>query len=349
MRRSVTGASFLRVAIVFVPALVFPLIVGAGGAWIVNIGLFTVMYAGLASAWNLIGGYTGYITLGNVGFFGLGAYGFAEVFQHVGVGGGWWPFALMPAIALVVALVSVPLGWIAFRTRALSFIIVTVVLVVVLQYLAMNLTSLTGGAAGLGIPVPRFSTGSFVDIFYYAMVVCFALTIAACWYTRSSRLGLMMVAVREDEDRASGIGINTAVPKLLAFALSAGFSALIGMVWAYYLSTIYPSFAFDAEFTTMAIVLIAFLGGVGTLWGPTVGALILVPAQQYLAFTLGANDYYLIGYAAVFAVVMLTLRRGVVPSVNDLVLRRRRRHAGRLDLAPRPEPRPPVPAGSVPS
>jgi branched-chain amino acid transport system permease protein len=75
----------------------------------------------------------------------------------------------------------------------------------------------------------------------------------------------------------------------------------------------------------MAIVLIAFLGGTGTLWGPTVGALILVPAQQYLAFTLGANDYYLLGYAAIFAVVMLTMRRGVVPTINDLAMRRRRR------------------------
>jgi branched-chain amino acid transport system permease protein len=319
----ITRWSLLRAAIVFVPLILFASVF-TGNIWLVNIGVFTLMYAGLATAWNLVGGYTGYITLGNVAFFGLGAYGFAIIFQHVGVGSGWWPFALVPGLAVVVGLVSLPLGWIAYRTRALSFIIVTIVLVIVLQYLAFNLTSLTGGSPGLSIPLPPFPPGSFERIFYFAMLAAFGLSVLACWYVRRSRLGLIMFAIRDDEDRAKGIGINVAVPKLIAFAASAALSAMFGAIWAYYLSTIYPQFAFDSEFLSMAIVLIAFLGGAGTLWGPTVGAFILVPAQQYLAFSLGASNYYLLGYAAIFSVVMLTLRRGVVPTINDLVTRRRR-------------------------
>lgn len=318
----ITRWSLLRAAIVFVPLIVFPFVTAD---WVVNIGLFAVMYAGLATAWNLVGGYLGYITLGNVAFFGLGAYSFAMIFQHLGVGAGWWPFALVPGLGAGVALVSLPLGWIAYRTRALSFIIVSIVLVVVFEYLAFNLTGLTGGAAGLTIPLPPFSLGSFEKIFYFAMLAVFAASLLICWYVRFSRLGLMMFAIRDDEDKAAGVGINVEMPKLLAFAASAGLSAMFGVIWAYYLGTIYPQFAFDPEFLTMAIVLIAFLGGIGTLWGPTVGALILVPAQQYMAFTLGANDYYLLGYAAIFAIVMLTLRRGVVPSINDFAARRRRR------------------------
>jgi branched-chain amino acid transport system permease protein len=186
---------------------------------------------------------------------------------------------------------------------------------------------------GMSMPPPPFSTGSFERIFYFAMAALFAVSLFVCWYVRQSRLGLMMFAIRDDEDKASGIGVNVALPKLIAFTASAGLSAMFGAVWAYYLGTIYPQFAFDAEFTSMAIVLIGFLGGVGTLWGPTVGAFILVPAQQYMAFTLGANNYYLIGYAAVFAVVMLTLRRGVAPSINDLLDRRRRGRISRLDVA----------------
>jgi branched-chain amino acid transport system permease protein len=331
--RRVTKWSLVRVAILFVPLTAFALVTNSNETWLVNIGFFTLMYAGLATAWNLVAGYTGYITLGNIAFFGLGAYGIELIFQHVGVGSGWWPFALVPAIGVVVALVSVPIGWVAYRTRALSFIIVTIVLVVVFQYLALNLTSLTGGSMGMSMPTPPFAPGTFERVFYLAMLVLLGLSLFCCWYVRQSRLGLMMFAVRDDEDKASGIGVNVAVPKLIAFAASAGLSAMIGCVWAYYLSTIYPQFAFDAEFTSMAVVLIGFLGGVGTLWGPTVGAFILVPAQQYMAFTLGANDYYLISYAAVFAVVMLTLRRGVVPSINDLLERRRRGRIAHVDRA----------------
>lgn len=333
MKRAVTRWSVLRVAIVFVPLVVFPLATSTNATWLINIGIFTLMFAGLATSWNLVAGYTGYITLGNIGFFGLGAYGIEFLFQHVGVGAGWWPFGMVPVVGLLVALVSIPIGWVAFRTRALSFIIVTIVLVVVLQYLALNLTSLTGGSLGMSMPTPPFAPGTFERIFYFAMAVLFAISLFVCWYVRQSRLGLMMFAVRDDEDKASGIGVNVAVPKLFAFAASAGLSAMFGAVWAYYLSTIYPQFAFDAEFTSMAIILIGFLGGVGTLWGPTVGAFVLVPAQQYMAFTLGANDYYLIAYAAVFAIVMLTLRRGVVPSINDLLDRRRRGRISRFDPA----------------
>jgi len=324
----------LRVAIVFGPLVVFPLVTNSSATWLINIGVFTLMFAGLATAWNLIAGYTGYITLGNMAFFGLGAYGIELVFQHVGVGAGWWPFLMVPVVGLGVALISLPIGWVAYRTRALSFIIVTIVLVVVLQYLALNLTSLTGGSLGISMPTPQFAPGTFERIFYFVMAALFALSLGACWYVRQSRLGLMMFAVRDDEDKASGIGVNVAVPKLIAFSASAFLSAMFGAVWAYYLATIYPQFAFDAEFTSMAIILIGFLGGAGTLWGPTVGAFILVPAQQYMAFTLGANDYYLIGYAAVFAVVMLTMRRGIVPTINDLLDRRRRGRISQLG-APR--------------
>lgn len=331
MRAAITRASLIRVAIVFVPLVVFPLVTSTSATWVVNIGFFTLMYAGLAVAWNLIAGYTGYITLGNIAFFGLGAYGMEFIFQHVGVGSGWWPFALVPALGVVIALVSIPIGWVAYRTRALSFIILTIVIVIVFQYLALNLTSLTGGSIGMSMPVPPFANGTFERIFYFAMLALLALSLLICWYVRQSRIGLMMFAIRDDEDKAAGSGVNVAATKLIAFAVSAGLSAMIGAVWAYYLSTIYPQFAFDAEFTTIAVILMGFLGGVGTLWGPVIGAFILAPAQQYMAFTLGANDYYLIAYSAVFVVVMLTLRRGVVPSITDWFERRRR---GRTSRAP---------------
>ena len=299
-------------------------------SWIVNIGIFTLMYAALGSAWNLIGGYTGYVSLGSVAFFGLGAYSLALIFQHVGVGDGLIPFALVPVIGIAVALISLPLGFVAFRTRGLPFIIVTISLVIILQYLALNLTAVTGGAPGLQVPQAPFAPGTYEQYFYWAMLAVFTLTLAACAYVRHSRLGLMMFAVREDEDKARGLGVSTAIPKFAAFAGSAGLSAMVGAVWAYYLSTVYPQFAFDGEFLAMGIILVAYLGGIGTLWGPFVGALILTPAQQYFAYSLGGNQFYLVAYAAVFVVVMLFLPRGVVTTIADRALRRRRRRISAL-------------------
>lgn len=330
MRQRLAGRRGLLIGVVVITLLaLFPM--SGVESWIVNIGIFTLMYAALGSAWNLIGGYTGYVSLGSVAFFGLGAYSMALTFQHLGVGDGLLPFALVPAIGIVVALISLPLGFIAFRTRGLPFIIVTISLVIILQYLALNLTAVTGGAPGLQVPQAPFAPGTYEQYFYWAMLAVFAITLLACAYVRRSRLGLMMFAVREDEDKARGLGVATAVPKFAAFAGSAGFSAMAGAVWAYYLSTVYPQFAFDGEFLAMGIILVAYLGGIGTLWGPFVGALILTPAQQYFAYSLGANQFYLVAYAAVFIAVMLFLPRGVVTTVADRALRRRRQRLSAIE------------------
>jgi branched-chain amino acid transport system permease protein len=320
------------IAIILLLAL-FPL--SGAQSWIVNIGIFTLMYAALGSAWNLIGGYTGYVSLGSVAFFGLGAYSLALTFQHVGVGDGFLPFALVPLIGIAVALISLPLGFIAFRTRGLPFIIVTISLVIILQYCALNLTAVTGGAPGLQVPQAPFPPGTYEEYFYWAMLAVFTLTLLACAYVKRSRLGLMMFAVREDEDKARGLGVATAVPKFAAFAGSAAFSAMAGAVWAYYLTTVYPQFAFDGEFLAMGIILVAYLGGIGTLWGPFVGALILTPAQQYFAYSLGANQFYLLAYAAVFIAVMLFLPRGVVTTIGDRTLRRHRRRISAVEESAR--------------
>ena len=98
--------------------------------------------------------------------------------------------------------------------------------------------------------------------------------------------------------------------------MSVGLTAMVGGVWAYYIAFIYPQFAVD-PLVTIGMVLMAFLGGKGTLWGPVLGAFILVPAQQYLAYRLGASQLYLVAYAAVFLLIMLLLPRGIMPSLSD--------------------------------
>jgi branched-chain amino acid transport system permease protein len=273
------------------------------------------MYAALASAWNIVGGYSGYISLGHASFFGVGAYAVGITFTHWSIGNGYRPFYVLPLVGLGVALGSVPVAWVAYRTRAATFAIVTITFLFVAQQLAYNLRSLTGGSQGISIPPPSFPVASYDEPFYYAMLGVLALSMLASWYVRGSKLGLALVAIRDDEDRARGLGVQTTLAKLTAFAVSAGLVSMAGGIWAYYIAFIYPQFAVD-PLVTIGMVLMVYLGGRGTLWGPVLGALILVPAQQYLAYRLGASELYLVGYSAVFLVVMLLLPRGILPSLR---------------------------------
>ncbi|HEY1594200.1 MAG TPA: branched-chain amino acid ABC transporter permease, partial [Thermoleophilaceae bacterium] len=265
----VTRAGLLRGGLVFGALVAFPFVFPA--QWVINIAIFTVMYAGLATAWNLLGGYSGYLSLGHAAFFGIGAYAIAITFTHIGIGAGYKPFFFLPLVGIAVGIGSVPLAWIALRTRAATFAIVTLTLLFVVQQLAFNLTHLTGGSQGLAIPEPQFNVSSYNNPFYFAMLGVFALALFTCWWVRGSKLGLMLLSIREDEDRACGVGVKATWVKVIAFAVSVGFTAMIGGAWAYYISFIYPQFAVD-PLVTIGAVLMAFLGGKGTVWGPTVGA-----------------------------------------------------------------------------
>jgi branched-chain amino acid transport system permease protein len=323
-------AGLVRAAVIFGALLALPF--GIGQHWILNLLIFTLMYAALATAWNLVGGFSGYVSLGHALFFGIGAYAVEILFKHVSIGSGYRPFAVLPLVGLGVALVSIPIGLVAFRTRAATFAIVTISMLFAGQQLAYNLHDLTGGSQGIFMAVPPFPTATYERPFYYAMLAIFAFALLTGWYVRGSRLGLALRAIRDDEDRARGLGVQTMVSKLASLALSAGIVGMAGGVWAYYLTFIYPQFAFD-PLVAIGMVLMVYLGGRGTVWGPALGAFILVPAQQYLAYQYGASELYLIGYAAVFLAVMLLMPRGILPTLADL--RRRVRARGGPPVAAR--------------
>ena len=315
----VAPAGAARAAVVLGVLAGFPFVVGQ--QW-VQIGVLTLMYAALATAWNLVGGYAGYVSLGHVAFFGVGAYAVSISFTRwFGIGGGYRPFYVLPLVGLGVALVSVPVGWIAFRTRAATFAIVTLTLLFVVQQLAFNLRSLTQGSQGILLPQPTFPNSEYEQPFYYAMLGLLALGLVVSRWVSRSKLGLTLFAVRDDEDRARGLGERVTLAKLIVFALSTGVTAMVGGVWAYHLGQIYPQFAVD-PLITIGMVLMVYLGGKGTLWGPVLGALILVPAQQELAYDYGGSQLYLIAYAGVFLVVMLLLPRGILPSLAEQWRRR---------------------------
>jgi branched-chain amino acid transport system permease protein len=277
------------------------------------------MYVGLATAWNIMGGYTGYISLGHAGFFGIGSYALGLIVNHTGIGAGYGPFLVVPVVGLLTAACAIPLGWIALRTRAAAFVIVTIAFMFLLQILATNLRGLTGGSQGMGYPVPLDWGRDFFDVpFYYAMLALAAIAIAVSAVIRRSKLGLGLLAIRDDEDKALAVGVPTAAFKIAAFAVSAGLVGMIGGVYGYYVTYVYPQFVID-PLIGLSMVLMAFLGGMGTLLGPVVGALLLEPAQLELAYYVGSSRLYLVFYAAIFLVVILLLPRGIVPSLADRI------------------------------
>ena len=205
-----------------------------------------------------------------------------------------------------------------------------------MQQLAFNLRSLTHGSSGLVLPTPSsFGVDSYDRPFYYAMLGLTLLGLGACWGVLKSKLGLMLLSVREDEEKARGLGIRVTGTKLVAWWLHVFITAMVGGVWAYYLTFIYPESSVD-PLVMIGAVLMTFLGGRGTLWGPVVGALVLVPAQQYMLIHLGGSQLYLVGYAAVFMAVLLVLPRGIIPSIRDGVVRSRERQRTRSSATEAP-------------
>jgi branched-chain amino acid transport system permease protein len=284
-------------------------------AAVMSVAVLTLLYATATTAWNIFSGYTGYIALGHAAYFGVGSYAMALLCQAWHVPGGYQPLLLLPLTGLVAAAFALPLGWISLRTRKHAFVVITIAVFFILQLLAFNLRGLTHGSAGMSLPIPAWS-GSFFNVpFYYTALALLLLALAVSWWIRNSKYGLGLLAIRDDEDRALGLGVQTGASKLLAFVISAFFVGMVGALHAYFIESIFPAFAFD-PLLDIAFALMAFLGGLGTLAGPVLGALILVPAQQYFTIQFSQNGYYLIVYGALFLAIILLLPDGIVPTLQ---------------------------------
>src|SRR5438132_13964372 len=167
-----------------------------------NVAVFTVMYVGLATARNIMAGCTGYISLGYAGFFGFGSYTLGLRLARLGMAGGYAPFLIVPVAGLATAALALGIGWFALRTRAATFVIVTIAFMFMLQLLAENLVGLTGGGGGLSFPVPPWNGDYFNTPYYYAMLVLATLALGISWRIRRSKFGLGLLAIRDDEDKA---------------------------------------------------------------------------------------------------------------------------------------------------
>lgn len=291
---------------------------------VTSIAVYAVIFMAAATGWNTFSGYSGYISIGHAVFFGSGAYTIAlfALYQHLA--GGYGLFWFVPVAGVVGMAIAVPFGFIALRTRRHTFVVVTIAAFFIFQLLAYNLSSFTRGSAGVALPTPPWTGAGFNQHFYYAALVVLVIAVLLSVGVRRSRLGLQLLAIRDDEDRAAGLGVKTTRVKLIAFVLSAFSVAMAGAVWAYFLGEIHPQFAFTPLFD-LSIAIMTFLGGYGTISGPLFGAALLESLQRYFVLQFSSDDLYLIAYGVLFLIVIGLLPMGVVPTIADLRRRWRER------------------------
>lgn len=295
-----------------------------------TIGIFTLIFMGCATSWNMFSGYSGYINLGSAVFYGVGAYTITLLVNHLHVPGNGDQFWLVPVGGLAAMIVAVPVGLIALRVRRHTFVVITIAIFFVFQLLAINF-SFTGGTAGLQLPLIPWLETDFNKPFYYIALGILIFAILLSVAVRRSRFGLQLLAIRDDEDRAAGLGVRVFAVKLAGFTMSAFAVGMGGALYAVFLGQIYPQFVFDPLFD-ISIALMAIFGGLGTLTGPLLGALVLESMQQYLTIRFSNGSLYLVIFGSLFLLIVLFMPQGVVVYLKDwrsrVVARREAQLAG---------------------
>ena len=294
--------------------LAFPVLLSPNNA-VTDMAVLCLVYAMAATGWNIFSGFTGYISIGHAVYFGLGAYTLALTCQHWNIPGGFLPFLLLPLGGLVAAIFAIPLGALALRVRKYAFSVTTIALMFIFQLLAYNLPGITNGSAGIFLPPPPWSSNLLDLPFYYVSFVLLLLSVFVAWRIRHSQYGLGLLAIRDDEDRAFSLGINTGLYKLAAYIISAFFVGMAGGMFAYFVGSIFPQFTFD-PIVDVNITTIAFLGGLSTLSGPLLGAILVVPLQQYLLLRFGGESLNLVLFGVFLLLVLLFLPKGIVTSLQ---------------------------------
>jgi branched-chain amino acid transport system permease protein len=270
----------------------------------VTLAIQTFILGSLAMSWNILGGFAGQISLGHAAFFGLGAL----ITRDLWLGGR--PLIVAVAIALAVtAVASALIGVPMLRFRGIYFSVGTLAVGVAVWITAGNLWP---GISSL--PAEDLRNYEFTGRYFVALGVLAVTVVASMWLVRS-KVGLGMMAVREDEDAAGATGVDPFAHKMIAFVVSAVFAALAGSAFAYFSASYYPQFPFGVVWTFDAITVV-FVGGVGTIVGPLVGSLFFVVGRDLLNSTF--PELQLVVFGVLFILVVLVLPGGFVEGGRKL-------------------------------
>ncbi len=286
--------------------------------------ILALMWVVIGGSWNLLAGYTGQISFGHAIFFGTGAYTSGILADKLGLS-AWWGMALGGPAAVLVGLI---IGYICFRLRGPYFALATIAAGEICRLIAVNWESLTNGMVGI-LLIQTFRSKL---PYYYVALALAAASLFVFDRVMKSKWGFYFVSIREDQDAAESLGINSTLYKNLSLAISAFFTGLAGAFYMNYMAFIDPEVVFSLPYISIMAILVAIIGGVATIWGPAVGAFIMIGIQEtFRSAIFGlAPKWISQSHALVFGLlvifVILYLANGVVgdwPKIKRLVVRSR--------------------------
>lgn len=301
-KRVVAFPILLLVALVALPALQFL----GGFNYVIHLALYAMMYAAMASSWNILGGYTGYISLGHNVFFCIGGYFSGMILAFTGV----TTLVTAPLAGVVAAIVGFGIGMVTLRMRGPTFIISSIALLMVVRILFDN-WDFVGGANGVTLPQLDLPAEWSKLPYYYAMLVIVSLTVFASYRIKHSKFGLGLRAISQDEVKAESAGINTRIYKVSAFAISAFFVGMAGAVWGEYITYIRPNI-FLIILVAANMVLMCILGGKGTVAGPVIGAVLLIAFNEFFVANFGSSELNILGTGMIMVLALMYFPAGIV-------------------------------------
>lgn len=306
----------LGAGVLFAGALAIPLM--TENLFLQDATIFVLLWAGLAGAWNIAGGFAGQLSLGHAAFFGLGAYTSTLLKLHLGVS----PWAGMLCGGVLVVAASSFIAFAATRLRGPYFALVTIAFATVAQIVAARWYDFTRGNEGLSIPFdPSFANFMFTGKLPWTLIVlCYVVAVyaLAAWIARS-RFGYQLAGMREDDAAAQALGIDTRRLKVVSIALSAFLSALGGTFYAQYVGFVDPGYVFSIDLS-VKFALMCIIGGMGTPLGPVLGAVLITALEMALRAKWGGerSGLYLIVYGTLLIVVVRLMPEGLVSGVPQL-------------------------------
>ncbi len=280
-------------------------------SYIMHLLILVIMWSVIGMAWNLLSGYTGQVSFGHAAFFGTGAYTAGMLYSKFGIS-GWWG---LPASVIVVSALALVIGYICLRLRGPFFALATLAIGVILRIVAENLTDVTGGDLGIMI---RERTWVEKTWYYYIILAIACLTFIVVRKVIASKLGYYFVAIREDQDAAESLGIDTTLYKTIALVLSAVLTGFAGAFYMNYMGYIDPKVVFALHDISIVTIMVVMVGGVATFWGPVVGAIIMVLLAEIIRSIPALGTAHLTFFGILLIVIIIFLPNGIVGDFEKL-------------------------------
>lgn len=303
------------------------------GDYLLTVLILILYFAYVGQAWNIMMGFAGQLSLGHALYVGLGAYIAAALYVHFGLG----PWIGLAVAAPIAALAGAFIGFLAFRFRVAG-VYFAILTIAVAEFARLGFDHLgwTRGSAGLFLPVAQYTRNDLWQLrghpvmFYYVLLAATAIAFIGCRALLRSRVGYFWLAIREDEEAARAAGVDTFYFKMVAVALSAAMTSFAGVIYAFYYNNLFPEQVFHIS-RSIEIILAPIVGGVGTLFGPIIGAILLTGLAETLTAALAALGVDVPGAKQIFYGICLLL---VITALPDGVWPWLRKHAGMAERGP---------------